>query len=132
MDHLTIRVESSASRLSYALAARLAEYLWLIAPDARSISVSLNQTTGRYEVAEVRDADGRALYRLGEEGVLNSLAPEDAVDRNGAVIDDDANALGVALSIAPLPGRSGASKEYQYGWDVDLPLNTRYLEFPTE
>jgi hypothetical protein len=131
-DYLAVQVQSSTFLLSHALTDRIAERLWLIAPEARAISVSLNQTTGRYELVEVRDEKGEFLYRLGDEGVLNSLAYEDAVTRSGALIDNDVAALGVTLAISPLPLRSSPSKDYQYGWDVDLPLTTRRLQFPGE
>ncbi|MGW7100440.1 hypothetical protein [Streptomyces sp. NPDC054838] len=120
-DRLALQVESAASRLASALADRLAEHLWLFLPEARSISIVLNDVHGEYELVEVRDAASQVLYRLGDEGVLNSLDAHDAVDRHGAMIDSDAATLGAVLLIGPLPGRSRTSDRYPFGWDVELP-----------
>lgn len=144
-QHLDGQVEWDAVRLAHQVIVRLAEYLWLHYPGARRVLIATDDITGRAEPVQIIGEDERPLWSVdgpgwepgGDNGPLQSLAPGDAADRHGALIQNDIALLGTLLPegtqcASAQPGRGIRSTVPGADWEVTLPTRTDRLQFLAE
>ncbi|WP_428957894.1 hypothetical protein [Streptomyces sp. cg35] len=118
-------VTTSLTRLFDAVVVRVGIRLRVFHPEAVRVTLALNEPGNTTDLFEARDADGRVVYRLGDEGELYSLAPL-AAQRGGAHLMGDVELLGALLrsvsgdSLKLVFGVT-ASETVDNGWDLRLP-----------